>query len=469
MAEPGATRRSQRCSGRHLVRLARYGERVSRAGAGRRTDASERVPKLLRVGAALGWRLLVVVGALGVLGWLLGYLYVVVIPVAIALLIAALLAPVVAQLMRWHVPRGLAVLLAIVLGFAVVGGVLTFVITEVTNGLPQLQARVGQSISQISNWLENGPLHLSQQQLKDFLNKLVSSIGANTDSLTSGAITTATTVGEVLAALLLTLFTLIFFLYDGGAIWTFVLRAVPGDVRDRVNVAGRRGFASLVSYVRATAGVAVVDAVGIGVGMAIVGVPLAAPLAALVFLAAFVPIVGAVIAGTVAVLVALVANGFIPALIVLIIVILVMQLESHVLQPWLLGRAVKLHPLAVVLSIATGLVVAGIAGGLLAVPLLAVVNSGVRSLLHDPPLNPETVHALNRSSAEAVGDRGEPDGASWPSDGSLEQKIERKVEDLTDSGKNSGKDSGKDADVDSDEGSGADDREQPGKDDAEDS
>ena len=125
-------------------------------------------------------------------------------------------------------------------------------------------------------------------------------------------------------------------------------------MRDRVDVAGRRGFASLVSYVRATAAVAVVDAVGIGIGLAIVRVPLAVPLAALVFLGAFIPIIGAVIAGTVAVLVALVANGFVPALIVLGIVIAVMQLESHILQPLLLGRAVRLHPLAVVLSIATG-------------------------------------------------------------------------------------------------------------------
>jgi predicted PurR-regulated permease PerM len=170
-------------------------------------------------------------------------------------------------------------------------------------------------------------------------------------------------------------------------------------VRDRVDVAGRRGFASLVSYVRATAAVAVVDAVGIGVGIAIVRVPLAVPLAALVFLAAFIPIIGAVVAGTVAVLVALVANGFVPALIVLGIVIGVMQLESHVLQPLLLGRAVRLHPLAVVLSIAIGVVVGGIAGGLLAVPLLAVLNSGIRSLLHDPPIVPTEVDALVRRSA----------------------------------------------------------------------
>jgi predicted PurR-regulated permease PerM len=177
------------------------------------------------------------------------------------------------------------------------------------------------------------------------------------------------------------------------------VRGVPEPVRDRVDVAGRRGFSSLVSYVRATAAVAVVDAVGIGVGLWIVGVPLVVPLAALVFLGAFIPIVGAVIAGTVAVLIALVANGFVQALIVLAIVIAVMQLEGHVLQPWLLGRAVRLHPLAVVLAITAGLVAGGIPGALLAVPLLAVLNAGIQSLLHDNEPDPESVDTLDDSGS----------------------------------------------------------------------
>jgi putative heme transporter len=165
-------------------------------------------------------------------------------------------------------------------------------------------------------------------------------------------------------------------------------------VRTRVDVAGRRGIAALVSYVRATAVVAVVDAVAIGIGLAVLGVPLAVPLAALVFLGAFVPIIGAVVAGSVAVLIALVANGPVPALIVLGIIVAIMQLEGHVLQPLLLGRAVKLHPLAVVLAIAAGLVVAGIAGALFAVPLLAVLNSGIRSLRSsaDEHISPDDVH-----------------------------------------------------------------------------
>jgi predicted PurR-regulated permease PerM len=391
-------------------------------------DVTTRIPRLLRVGAALSWRWLLVIAALGVFFYILGYLSLVVIPVAIALLLSALLAPAVAWLVRYRVPRALATALVIIGGLAVVGGVLTFVITEFSNGLPALSVKVSDGVSQISGWLENGPLHLSQQQLHSFLNKLTSAIGADQVGLTSSALTTAATVFEVLAAILLSLFTLIFFLHDGAGIWRFLLHAVPADVRDRVDVAGRRGFASLVSYVRATAAVAVVDAVGIGVGIAIVRVPLAAPLGALVFLSAFVPIVGAVVAGAVAVLVALVANGLIPAVIVLAIVIAVMQLESHVLQPLLLGRAVRLHPLAVVLAIATGVEVGGIVGGLLAVPLLAVLNSGIRSLLHDPPLDPDTVAPLTPAKkGRAVGrgghetestDQTEPARSSEPAEAS---------------------------------------------------
>jgi predicted PurR-regulated permease PerM len=160
---------------------------------------------------------------------------------------------------------------------------------------------------------------------------------------------------------------------------------VPGPVRPRVDVAGQRAFASLVGFIRATALVAVVDAVGIGIGLVAVGAPLVVPLAALTFLAAFIPVVGAVVSGVVAVLVVLVTNGLVPALIVLAVVVGVQQLEGNVMQPLLMGRAVELNGVAVVLAVATGSVVAGIAGALLAVPLLAVLNAGIRALISGNP------------------------------------------------------------------------------------
>jgi predicted PurR-regulated permease PerM len=369
------------------------------------SDVAGLVPRGLRIGAALAWRFLVVIAALYVIIWLIGYLSVVVIPLSIALLLAALLAPAVSQLVSVKVPRGLAAAIVLIAGLAILGGLLTFVVVQFSGGLPQLQSQFNESLHQIQDWLIDGPIHLRQEQLKDFVGQAVGFLQNNQSAITSGALTTAGTVGEILTGFVLTLFILIFFLSGGGQIWKFLVRAVPARVRNRVDVAGRRGFASLVSYVRATALVAVVDAVGIGIGLAIIGVPLVIPLATLVFIGAFIPIIGAVITGGVAVLVALVTNGFVGALIVLAVVVGVMQLESHVLQPLLLGRAVRLHPLAVVLAITAGLVTAGIPGALLAVPLLAVLNAGIRSLLHEVDPDPEKVNVLADKAAQPNDDQ----------------------------------------------------------------
>jgi predicted PurR-regulated permease PerM len=347
-------------------------------------DVDAAVPRSLRVAAAVGWRVLVVVGLLYVLGMVLDTLRLVVVPVAIALLLSALLAPAVAHLVRQRVPRGVATAVVLIGGIALVGGVLTFVVNAFIAGLPDLQTEVGNSLSTIRNWLVNGPFHLRLDQVYGALNNFLGQFKNNVGKLTSGALSTATTVADMLAGFLLMLFTLIFFLYDGGGIWKFLTRMLPTDVRGKADAAGKRSFATLVSYVRGTALVAVVDAVSIGVGLVIMGIPLAVPLAALVFLGAFVPIIGALLSGLVAVLVALVAKGFVPALLVLLLLVLVEQVEGHVLQPLLLGRAVRLHPLAVVLAIGAGVVINGIFGALLAVPLVAVLNSAVRSFVGMP-------------------------------------------------------------------------------------
>lgn len=370
------------------------GRPVRRAQSDRLDDVIGAVPRVLRVSAALGWRLLVVVAALYVIGTVVTYLSPVVIPVAIALLLAALLAPAVTWLHDRRVPRGLATALVLVGGVAVLGGVLSFVIITFVEGVPALATQLSASVDTIVGWLTTGPLGLSEDQLRTVQDEVLATLSANQESITFGALTTAAKFGQLATELLLVVFTLIFFLHDGAGIWRFLLRAVPEDVRTRVDVAGRRGLAALVSYVRATALVALTDGVAVGISLAVLGVPLAVPLGALVFLGAFVPIIGAVVAGSAAVLIALVANGPLSALIVLAVIIAVMQLEGHVLAPLLLGRAVKLHPLAVVLGVAAGLLVAGIAGALLAVPLLAVLNSGIRSLRSeaDEHVDPEDVH-----------------------------------------------------------------------------
>ncbi|RZT89195.1 putative PurR-regulated permease PerM [Pseudonocardia sediminis] len=344
------------------------------------------VPTPLRVASEVCARLLVLAFGLAVLVFLVIQLRVVVIPVAIAVLLAALLAPLVHWLTAHRVPRGPATVIVLVGGLALLGALMTFVVNTLVSGFSGLAGQLGTAVESMQRLLTASPFNLQLESLQDLPAQLGRTLQANQQAFTSGALSTAATVTEVLAGFALALFSLIFLLYDGRRIWGFVQKLAPAARRARVDVAGRRAFASLVGYTRATVLVAIVDATGIGIGLWIVGVPLAFPLAALVFLGAFVPTVGAVVTGFIAVLIALVANGIVPALIVLAIVIGVQQLEGHVLQPLLLGRAVALHPLAVTLAVAAGVVVAGIAGALLAVPLLAVLTSAVRSLAaaHEP-------------------------------------------------------------------------------------
>lgn len=346
---------------------------------------AEAVHPLVRQAAEWSWRLLVILAALVALAMIVQRTSTVVIPLAIALLAAALLAPMVDWMQRRGVPRALGVFVTLVGSIGLVAGILTFVVEQFVAGVPQLSDEVTTSITTVQDWLINGPAHLSNEQIRNAGDTIVRAIESNQDSLTSGALTTATTIGHILTGAFLTLFILIFFLYGGDQIWEFVTRVVPTAHRQRVRTAGQLGFGSLVGFVRATVVVAAVDAIGIGAGLAILGVPLALPLASLVFVGAFIPIIGAFLAGFIAVFIALVTKGFVTALIVLGIIIAVMQLEGHVLQPLLLGRAVSIHPLAVVLAITAGVVIGGIAGGLLAVPFVAVMNTAIRSLLEGGP------------------------------------------------------------------------------------
>ncbi len=367
---------------------------------GRERTAADSVHPLVRQGAEWCWRLLIILVAVLAVAYLAHKLTTVVIPVAIALLAAALLSPLVDLLQRLGIPRGIGVFVALVGSLGLLAGIFTFVIEQFITGVPQLTDEFKTSIHTVQDWLINGPLHLSNDQIRNGGNTIIKTLEANQDSLTSGALTTAAAVGEFLTGAFLTLFILIFFLYGGDQIWNFVTRIVPTPQRERVRTAGRLGFGTLIGFVRATVVVAAVDAIGIGAGLAILSVPLALPLASLVFIGAFIPIVGSLLAGFIAVFLALMTKGFVTALIVLGITVAVMQLEGHVLQPLLLGRAVRIHPLAVVLAITAGVVLAGIAGGLLAVPFVAVMNTAIRSLLVGSP--EELYQELN------TGEPGEP-------------------------------------------------------------
>jgi putative heme transporter len=347
--------------------------------------ADESVTPLVRKTAAWAWRLLVILAAVVALLWLIKRLEVIVVPVALATILTALLLPPVDFLDRRGAPRGAAVALVLLSGIAVVGGILAFVVSQFIEGLPGLVEQVTRSVDGVRKWLIDGPLHLSREQIDQAGNATIEALRNNQERLTSGALSTAGTVTEIVTGAVLVLFTLIFLLLGGRNIFAFATLVFPDDVRDRVRDAGRAGFRSLIGFVRATFLVALVDAVGIGTGLAIMGVPLALPLASLVFLGAFVPLVGAVITGFLAVIVALIAKGIVYALITLGLIIAVQQLEGHVLQPLVMGRAVSIHPLAIVLAIAGGAVLAGIVGALLAVPTVAILNSAVRVLLAREP------------------------------------------------------------------------------------
>ena len=352
------------------------------AGGARDEDA---VDPFVRKTAEWAWRLLVILAAIAAVLWLLIQLKVIAVPVALAVILTALLLPAVDWLDRRGAPRGGAVALILLTGFAVFGGIMSFVVSQFISGLPGLTEQVARSIDNATQWLIDGPAHLSREQIDKAGDTAVAALRDNQEKLTSGALSTAATITEIVTGALLMLFTLIFLLYGGRNIYAYLTRIVPTHTRDRVRDAGRAGFGSLIGYVRATFLVALVDAIGIGAGLAIMGIPLALPLASLVFLGAFIPLVGAVLTGFLAVVVALLAKGFIYALITLGLIIAVQQLEAHVLQPLVMGRAVSIHPLAIVLAIAAGAVLGGIIGALLAVPALAFLNSAIRVLAASNP------------------------------------------------------------------------------------
>jgi putative heme transporter len=372
-------------------------------------DLSANVPRGLQIAAAWSWRLILVIILLSGIAWLARYLSEVLIPVAVAIMLTALMLPVAEALKkgRWGLPRAAATAITVLGAVASIVGVLIVIGGQIAGQGPELSANVVNGFNKLSdwlnngpltNWLRNGPLHLSPTWLDSstWISRITDFLRASGSTVATYAAEVGAQVGHFLAGIAIALFALFYFIYDGRGIFTFLLKFFPRISRDRVDQAALKGWRSLSSYVRATILVALFDSIGVLIVALILGVPVAPALAALVFLGAFVPIVGALVSGFVAVLVALVALGWVQALIMLGGVILVMQVEGHVLQPFLLGRAVKLHPLAVLLAIAVGVIAAGIVGALLAVPLLAFTKSFVLSLAGgaEPPLGKTNPPAL---------------------------------------------------------------------------
>jgi predicted PurR-regulated permease PerM len=344
----------------------------------RRGPVDTGVTPAVEIAAQWSWRLLVIAAGVALLAWMMRYLSEVVVPVVVGVLLTALLMPVTNALQRLRLPRGAAAGITVLGTVALVAGLLTVVGAQVRANFDDLRDQVSEGITELRDLVQIN-LNVSDRQISDWLDRARETVMSG-GALGERAAEVGSTATHVIAGLFIALFCTFFFLYEGGRIWAWLVQLFPRVARDRVDSSGRHGWVSLTAFVRATILVAAVDATGITIGAAALGLPLVSAIGILVFVGAFVPVVGALVSGSVAVLVALVAKGPLVALLMLAVVIGVQQLESHVLQPFLLGRAVSVHPLAVILAIATGVIVAGIVGALIAVPTAAVLNTVVHHL-----------------------------------------------------------------------------------------
>ena len=340
-----------------------------------RNGVDENLPSGIRLAGAWSWRLIVIAAAIAILIFLVIQLRLIVIPLLVAVLVSALLVPFVAFLVRHHWPKGLAVAVAMVGTLVLVAGLVTLASTQIAEGTVGLSERLTRSLDAFKAFLAGSPLQVSETDINIYVQQAWEAIQNDSAVFISGALSVGTTLGHLLAGVLLALFSLLFILIDGKAIWGWIVRFFPLRARAAVDGAGIAGWTTLGNFARVQILVASIDAVGIGVGAALLGVPMAIPIGILVFLGSFVPIVGAVATGSVAIVIALIFNNWAVALAMLGVVLLVQQVEGHVLQPLIMGTAVKVHPLAVVLVVAAGALLAGIPGALFAVPIAAVLNA----------------------------------------------------------------------------------------------
>ncbi len=333
------------------------------------------VPWAVDLAAAWAWRFLVIAAAGYVVLWLLNRFSVIFLPLAVALLIAALATPVVNSAARVGIHRKLASLIVVIGGLGTVVLLLTFVGSQISSGFSDLSQQVVNGLEEIRRWLRDGPLNASDSQINDYIASAQAAVTSSSDQLVKRVTDVGTTIGHIVAGFFIVLFASYFFLADGARIWAWVVRLFPRAARVRTDESGRVAWRSVTQFVRVTVIIAFVDAVGIMVVAFILKVPFAVAIGVLVFLGSFIPMVGATLSGSVAVLVALVAHGPVIALFMLGGVVLVQQVEAHVLQPFLAGRFVSLHPLGIIVAIGIGVLVAGIAGALFAVPLVAALNA----------------------------------------------------------------------------------------------
>ena len=330
----------------------------------------------------LSWRLLVVVLAIALIGFVLWEIRLVVLPLIIAVLLSTLLHPLAQRLRRRGVPNLLASVLVFLGGVGLLAGAVYLVVPSVIGELTDLVTSVQAGIGELGDLLES-PLGLSQVEAQQTIREAEERLADSLDAIASGVLSGALLVGEVLVGIAIVLVLLFFFVKDGPLIWAWVTRLFGERGQPTAQRVGEASWTALSQYVRGIGFVATFDAIFIGVALAIIGVPLVIPLAVLTFVAAFVPYVGAFTAGAVAALVALVSNGVVAALLVVLAVLIVQAIEGNILYPLVVGRTTHLHPVGILLAVTTGGVVAGITGAVVAVPIIAVVNAAVPIIRSD--------------------------------------------------------------------------------------
>jgi len=336
------------------------------------------VPPGLRTASEWAWRLLVLTTAVVAGLWLLVKLRLIVFPVIVALFVCAILATPVRRLTERGMSRGWATFTVVLASIIGVITVLILVGSAIAAGVRDVGVSATEGVDEIRNWLITGPLHMNESDIKQFQDDIGQALSNNRDTIAAGALQSATLLVEVLAGGILALLVTVILLYDGPRIWRWCVSLFPRRTAPHVDEAGRRAWTALSGYVRGTVAVAFVDGFFITLWLLILRVPLAVPLGVVVFFGGFVPLVGATVSGVLAVLVALVTRGFVTALLTTLGIILVQQLEGHILQPLLMGRFVRIHPLAIILAIGAGGILAGIGGAIVAVPTVAVVNTVVK-------------------------------------------------------------------------------------------
>ena len=385
-------------------------------------NANEAVSWGVRVTAAWTWRFLLIGFGIYVFVRVFGRIELVAFSFVLALFFTAVLHPLEMALRRIPGPRSISALLALLIGVAVLVGIGLFVAWQISNHATQLSDQVSDLVTETRNYLRNGPLHLKSKDLDKIAKNITSSLKANQGALVSSAIETVRAVVEGLGALLLILLSTFFLLRDGEAIWQWTLGLFPPATRERVNRAGHVGWHTLGGYMRGQVTIALFHGVAVTIILLVLQVPLAAALGVLIFLGSFVPLIGLIVAGAFASGVALLEHGLTAALVVAIAITVLVQLEAHLLQPLIMSRSVEVHPLAIALSVLTGTLLAGIIGALIAVPLVAFLNSTIHALRDTPalPQGDSTFPVQHRESP-----LGDPvDATALPSDDAEGETVE---------------------------------------------